>query len=285
MNKLMTTSAVALAAAGLITAIVTTAGGASANEAKPTGFVPAPAAVASAHQQGPLNLATAQLAYVQRGATVTASKSGTAVATITLTTATYTSSGGHLTFAVDARRPVLIDTGMFILYDVDGNENSPEPSRTVTLATGRHTLELSYRGTARPEAVGWAPADGSAVWVRAAGKPLDLAAEQLAYVKRGATVTAAKKGAVVATITLSSAKYTASGAHVTFAVDARQPVLVDTGMFIVYDANGNENAPEQSRAVKLTTGRHTLELTYRDTTARPEAIGWAPSDGDAVWAR
>ncbi|MGW4942009.1 hypothetical protein ACWEOZ_10520 [Actinoplanes sp. NPDC004185] len=284
MNKLITTSAVALAAAGLVTGIVTTAVGASATVAEPTAFTSAAATAAVTHQQSSLDLATARLAYVQRGATVTASKNGTAVATITLTAARYTDTGGHLMFTVDARRPILIDTGMFIVYDARGNENSPEASRAVKLATGRHTLKLTYRDTARPEAVGWAPADGSAVWVRATDKPLDLAAEQLAYAKRGATVTASKKGTVVATITLASAKYTASGARLTFTLDARQPVLVDTGMFIVYDVHGNENSPEASRAVKLATGRHTLKLTYRDT-ARPEAVGWAPADGSAVWAR
>ncbi len=121
--------------------------------------------------------------------------------------------------------------------------------------------------------------------------PLDLAGlavtagSGVTYVKNGATVTAMRDGAVVATMTLVTANYSATGGDVVVAVDAARPVVIDPQMFTVYDTTGGENSPSETAAVTVEGGRREMTLTYRDTAGRPEAFGWAAADGSAVWAR
>jgi antitoxin (DNA-binding transcriptional repressor) of toxin-antitoxin stability system len=159
MKKIVYTSAVALAAAGLISGIVSWSGNAGAAVTK--------APTAAVGQAAPLDLANANVKYAKKGATVTIAKQGAVVATITLQSATYTATGGRVVFTVDAKRPIVVNRDMFILWDANGAENAATRTTNVTYATGRHKLQLDFTGTTgRPEAVGWAPSDGEAVWAR-----------------------------------------------------------------------------------------------------------------------
>jgi uncharacterized protein YdeI (BOF family) len=164
MKKIAIAAAVALAASGIATSLVAFAGGAGAGEVKAPAAAIKPAAAVA--QAAPLDLAQEQLTYVKHDTTVTVSKAGTVVATITLESAKYTDSSGRIEFTVDAKRPVLIDTQLFTLYDSDGGENSVSGAEAVTLTTGQHPLVLDFSDTGKPEAVGWAPSDGDAVWAR-----------------------------------------------------------------------------------------------------------------------
>ncbi len=125
-------------------------------------------ATASIAALPPVDLAEdTTVTYRQSGKEVTATRKDGPVATITLTSATYTSTGGHIVFDVDAARTVTVDTAMFLLYDIGGGENAPDSQPKLRLTTGRHTITLDYSGVgAEPGAVGWAAADGSAMWAR-----------------------------------------------------------------------------------------------------------------------
>jgi hypothetical protein len=171
MNKILARPVLALAAVGVFTMVAasgcgsaTTPNAAEAAEAPKTKPVSAVAPAAS------VDLSDGKLKFAQKGAAVTVSKNGTVVATLTLTSATYTNTSGHAVFSMDAKQPVLIDTNLFILYDADGGENTADSPRKMTLPTGKTTLTLNFSGTHnKPEAIGWAPQageSGQAVWAR-----------------------------------------------------------------------------------------------------------------------
>ena len=83
---------------------------------------------------------------------------------------------------------------------------------------------------------------------------------------------------------LSSAVYTKTSGHVVFAVTGQQPLLLDTSLFIVYDSFGGENTATRSAMLRLGAGAHTVTLDYQ-LVNRAEAVGWAPSNGEATWAK
>ena len=118
--------------------------------------------------------------------------------------------------------------------------------------------------------------------------PLDLAGKALTFTQKGATVTASIKGAVVATLTLKSATYTATSGHAVFTVYAKQSVLLDRDLFVLYDADGGENTASSPSKVTLPAGRHSVVLDFRNTHAEPQAIGWVPvagAGGAGTWQR
>lgn len=142
--------------------------------------------------------------------------------------------------------------------------------------------DLAFAGDSeptKPSAAVSAPATTSA------SAPLDLAEAHLSYRKEGDTVTATREGTKVATLTLTSARYAETSATVQFTVDAERAVEIDPRMFIVWDAESGENSATATAPVSMDTGRHTLSLTFADLPSQGQAIGWAPSDGEAVWER
>ncbi|WP_249998621.1 hypothetical protein [Actinoplanes sp. M2I2] len=111
---------------------------------------------------------------------------------------------------------------------------------------------------------------------------------RLKYEQAGSVVTITRNAAPVATVTLTSADYSARSAKVVLSVAAARPFTVDPRMFTLYDAQGWENDPVQAKPVRFETGKGTLTLTFTGTPARPEALGWVPLDGEAavaVWER
>ncbi|UQU62584.1 hypothetical protein COUCH_26590 [Couchioplanes caeruleus] len=106
------------------------------------------------------------LTYAQNGKTVTITKNGSPVATMTLLSFSSTSTSGHVVISTEAARRLTVDTALFVLYDTYGNENSASHTKKLALDTGTHSIDLTFVQTGNPEAVGWAPADGSATWVK-----------------------------------------------------------------------------------------------------------------------
>ena len=107
----------------------------------------------------------------------------------------------------------------------------------------------------------------------------------LKYKMSGTNVTVTRKGVPVTTITLQSASYTSTSGHIVFQFTAVRPLTVDTNLFVLYDANGGENTADNPAKVHLDTGTHALTLDFHQTRGNPQAVGWAPSDGGAVWER
>ena len=107
----------------------------------------------------------------------------------------------------------------------------------------------------------------------------------LKYKMSGKNVAVTRKGEPVTTITLQSASYTSTSGHIVFQFTAVRALTVDTNFFVLYDASGGENTANKPTKVHMDAGTHTLTLDFRQTNGNPEAVGWAPSDGEAVWAR
>jgi hypothetical protein len=131
-------------------------------------------------------------------------------------------------------------------------------------------------------------AEAKPVSAVAQAAPLDLSEKKLSFVQKGAVVTVSKNGTVVATLTLKSATYTDTSGRAVFSMHAQQPVLLDTDLFVLYDADGGENSADSPRKVTLPTGDNTLTLNFRNTHGKPDAIGWAPQAGEsgqATWER
>jgi hypothetical protein len=121
-----------------------------------------------------------------------------------------------------------------------------------------------------------------------ATKAADLSGKTLTLTQKGATVTASNNSTVVAALALESATYAATSGHAVFTVDAKRPVLLNTAWFVLYDADGGENTATSPTEVTLTAGRHSIVLDFRNTHARPQAIGWVPVDGAGgagIWER
>ena len=168
MKKIVVPSTVALAALCVLTTVLTSG---CASQAAPSELAAGQAKpTASVSQVAPLDLASQALTFTQKGATVSASNKGTVVASLTLKSATYGAKSGHAVFTVDAKQPVLLDRGLFVLYDADGGENTAASPSKVTLAAGQHSVVLDFRDThARPQAIGWVPvagAGGAGTWQR-----------------------------------------------------------------------------------------------------------------------
>lgn len=118
--------------------------------------------------------------------------------------------------------------------------------------------------------------------------PVDAGDRHLTYRQTGRVVTVQKGTTRVATVTLASADYTADAAEVTLSVVADRPFTVDPAMFVVYDAEGWENDPEQTTPVRVDAGARSLSLSFPETVGRPMALGWVPQDDKAaaaVWER
>jgi hypothetical protein len=128
-----------------------------------------PAMTAPAPTASPVNLSEAGVSFRQSGPTVTVSRNGATVGTVTLTAATYTSSSGRVVLSITTRVSLALATDRFVLYDSSGGENSPQSRRVLRLNPGTHELTLEFVDTGQPEAVGWVPQDGegaTAVWPR-----------------------------------------------------------------------------------------------------------------------
>lgn len=115
---------------------------------------------------------------------------------------------------------------------------------------------------------------------------IDLAEDlNLTYQKTGMTVTMTKKGTRIGTMTLKSADYTAKTGRVVLDFDASRELIVDTNLFILWDAQSRENSVTKGAKLTLAPGPHTITLEFSDLLSTAEAVGWAPSNGEAVWPR
>ncbi|BCJ53845.1 hypothetical protein Asp14428_53200 [Actinoplanes sp. NBRC 14428] len=116
---------------------------------------------------------------------------------------------------------------------------------------------------------------------------IDLSDGRLKLAQKGAAVTVSKNGAVVATLTLTSATYGTRSGRAVFTMDAEQPVLIDTSAFTLYDTDGGENSADSPRKLTLPPGKTSLTVDFSDTHAKPAVIGWVPQDGEdgATWER
>jgi len=119
---------------------------------------------------------------------------------------------------------------------------------------------------------------------------IDLADKKVTFTQKGATATAKKSGKVVATLTLTSATWGTKSSQFVFSIDAMQPVRIDTAGFTLY-AGGAENSMDSERKINLPAGKSTFTLDFKDVhdymsnPTEPEAIGWFPANGDALWER
>lgn len=116
---------------------------------------------------------------------------------------------------------------------------------------------------------------------------IDSQDASLKYVQAGRVVTITQGKAAVAQVTLVKADWAAHSATAVLSVEAARPLTVDPGLFTLYDSRGWENNAKQTASVRFEPGTGKLTLTFVDTPARPEALGWVPQDGDAVavWER
>lgn len=136
-----------------------------------------------------------------------------------------------------------------------------------------------------------APAVAAAPVAAVAAAPAPAIADRdpaLKYTQDGKVVTITRKGTEVATVTLTSAAYAKKSAQVVLSVAAARPFTVDPAMFTLYDAQGWENDPVQTKVVRFEAGTRTLRLTFTGTPAEPVALGWVPQYGEAavaVWER
>ncbi|MGW4942007.1 hypothetical protein ACWEOZ_10510 [Actinoplanes sp. NPDC004185] len=129
------------------------------------GVVPPATRATSAPALPAVDLANdAHLTYTKSGETVTVTKNGTPVATMTRLSFSSTKTSGQAVITIEAARRLTVDTALFVLYDAAGNENSPSQTKKLALDAGKHSITLIFTQTGKPEAVGWAPSNGSAVW-------------------------------------------------------------------------------------------------------------------------
>jgi hypothetical protein len=256
--------------------------------AAPNAAPAAPAgAVASYQVAGPVDASDPAVRYTQKGNTVTATRDGKVVATISLKSASYTKESGRIELTVQAKQPFALDTERFVLYDAEG-ENSADEARTIRVNAGTHTIALDFADTHRPEALGWVPQDGedgAGVWELAGAGVVNAGDAGVTYTQSGNVVTATRNGKVIATIELHLANAGEDAAQAELTVTAKQPFTLDTDRFVVYDAEGGENSADEARTIRVDAGTHTFGLHFNEVSL-PEALGWVPQDGEdaaAVW--
>ncbi|MBL7252964.1 hypothetical protein [Paractinoplanes lichenicola] len=137
-----------------------------------------------------------------------------------------------------------------------------------------------------PAVVQAAPAPAPATKVPAPA--VKSADKGLTYSQSGKVVTVKKGSARVATVTLTSVTYAAKSARAVLSVKATRPFTIDPSLFTVYDLQGYENDPAQTKPVRFEHGTGTLKLTFPKTAAKPMALGWVPQldrEAAAVWER
>lgn len=115
---------------------------------------------------------------------------------------------------------------------------------------------------------------------------IDLGTDlDVTYKQAGRTVTLSRKGTELGTMTLLSADYGATSAHVVFAFAVSRELIVERGLFILWDGASGENSASDTTKLTLPPGSHTVALDFRDLRSAGEAVGWAPANGDAVWPK
>ncbi len=281
------TNLIIAAGLGIATSVTAVLLGAHAYAA-PNGATAAPAGAAASYRMGgPVDASDPAVRYAQKGNTVTATRDGKVVATISMKSASYTKESGTIELTVTAKQPFIVDTNRFVLYDLEG-ENSAEEDRTIRVDAGTHTISLDFADTGQPEAFGWVPQDGedgAGVWELAGAGVVKAGDAGVTYTQKGKIVTATRGGKVVATIELHLANAGDDAAQAELTVTAKQPFALDTDQFVVYDGDGGENGADETRTIRVDAGTHTFGLHFNDT-GLPEALGWVPQDGEdaaAIW--
>jgi hypothetical protein len=281
------TNLVIAAGLGIATSVTAVALGANAYAA-PSGAPAAPAGAAASYRVGgPVDASDPAVRYTQKGNTVTATRDGKVVATISMKSASYTDEHGTIELTVTAKQPFVLNTDRFVLYDAEG-ENSADEDRTIRVDAGTQTITLDFADTAKPEALGWVPQDGedgAGMWDLADASVTKASDPSVTYTQKGKVVTATRGGKVIATIELHLANATDDAAQAEITVTAKQPFVLDTEQFLVYDADGGENSADEARTIRVDAGTHTFGLHFEDVDL-PEALGWVPQDGEdaaAVW--
>ncbi len=280
------TNLIVAAGLGIATSVTAVLLGANAY-ATPNGAPAAPAGAAASYRTGnPVDASDPAVRYTQKGNTVTATRDGKVVATVSMKSATYNKEFGSIELTVTAKQPFVLDTDLFVLYDAEG-ENGADDAGKIRVDAGTRTIELQFNDTDRPKALGWVPQDGeggAGLWKLAGAGVIKAADASLTYTQKGDVVTATRNGKVVATIELHLANADDDAAQVEMTVTAKQPFALDTDRFVVYGAEG-EHGADEARTIRVDAGTHTFGLHFDDVNG-PEALGWVPQDGEdaaAVW--
>jgi len=112
---------------------------------------------------------------------------------------------------------------------------------------------------------------------------IDLADPALTYQQADDVVSVKRKGATVATLTLTAATYTPTSAHASFTVRSEYPVTMDTDLFTVFVDDGDVSLDKPQKST-LPAGAHTVTITATGIGSEPRGIGWIAGAG-AQWLR
>jgi antitoxin (DNA-binding transcriptional repressor) of toxin-antitoxin stability system len=164
-------AAASVAGIGVMTAVVLGIAGNSAAAQSSAGpgarqapVAPVASVVAAkqawARPAAPVRAEDRSLTFKHAGRSVTVSKRGRVVATVTVVATTYGSRSARATLQVKAVQRFSLNTDRFMVNDLDGGENSVHAPRTRTLNRGTSTFVLQFTNThAKPWALGWVPND------------------------------------------------------------------------------------------------------------------------------
>jgi hypothetical protein len=149
-------------AAGAAVAAVTTFivagpfGGPSSRPAPDLPAAPAPVVTSAPAPAPPVDAENSRVRYTQRGASVTASLDGTTIATIGVTSWSWSGDSGSVTLTVTATRPMTLAPGGFSVDGAEGyNENTATETRRLGVATGGQRLTLHFTGKGTPSGLSW----------------------------------------------------------------------------------------------------------------------------------
>jgi hypothetical protein len=244
---------------------------------------PPPAVVVDSRQRG--------MSYVQSENNVTAYHDGDVVATLTLSSVTYTSNGGRLLLTVAADQDFRFSASDFIWENEEGTDRGPVDSSQVVQVAGQRTqsvvidFQQSGKGT-----VFWAPgADHIAgAWLisKSAAPVQSPKAAWVAHLQRGDTVSVYKDADLVAAITLTASD-DAKG-RLVFSVNARQDLDFRADQFIWEGRGGKDNNPVNGGQVLHVDAQTTKNLEIKFRKPGTGAILWAPEQNAkvaGVWIR
>jgi antitoxin (DNA-binding transcriptional repressor) of toxin-antitoxin stability system len=214
MNKVTTLGAAVLAScsalAGGIVLVAPTAQAAPA-------VASAPVVAAGLPQTG------AQLAYVQRGDTVTVYRAGRALAEVTARSAAHPGGQAALVLKVKAHKTFAFRFGQFLWADSAGDHEAFYPLRKVRIAGGTtETVTIRFDKVVDGNVI-WAPRRESSIGVWQVSGSKTVGAPQLlepSYVQRDAAVSVYKAGKLVARVTAQSAVHGKGKGQVRLEVEA-----------------------------------------------------------------
>lgn len=278
MNKVTTMGAAVLATCSAL------AGGA---------MLVAPAAQAADTAQAPLVSAGLpqtgqQLAYVQRGDTVTVYRAGETVAEVTAQSAAHPEGRATLKLKVKAHQTFAFRVGQFLWADSTGDHDAFNPRRKVRVLGGdTETVTIRF-DKVRDGNVIWAPRRENSIGVWQVSGSKTVGAPQLlepSYLQRDSAVWVYKAGKVVARVTAQSAVHSKGKGQVRLEVKTLAKFALRPVAFVWVDKDGDRHKPVGGKKVTFkpkTSG--SLTVNYADVAAG--GLTWAPhaSKVAGTWA-